>query len=720
MIVLEILKGTSSRRVYESTRTPLTIGRSSSNDVVLSEYHLSGEHARITRSGSSLVFHDLKSTNGSVIERQGHRLAVDRSNKWECALRNGDVLSLGDPSDPVRIELRFSGETVEEKALDPVTGRPRGETPPTAPPRAATSPALASSRQTSAARAPSLAPRAPASASQHTPVSSTPALRAEDPAVVDEAEDDEDLADRLIASRSIVDLPAVTTQLEDDPALALRIYKALQPLAARLDPTAVLEATVEATFALLPRATHAAVLLRSESDRDRFVLAISRQRGRARTSEGGHDPVRASRAVLRRVLADRAAVLTANAQEELSSSESIIGGQILSMLAMPLWRGDDIIGLIQADNRHSAGMFAEEDLEVALLLGSQASLAIDNATLVQRLRIAEERLRGENVYLRRREGKMRFDNIIGEAPAMKVVLAQLERVIDTRATVCIAGETGTGKELIASAVHYQSQRRDKMFVAQNCAALPENLLESELFGHRRGAFTSADSDKKGLFEIADGGTLFLDEMGEMPLTLQAKLLRVLQEGTIRPVGATAEKQVDVRIICATNRDLAAEVEQGRFRQDLYYRLMVFPIVLPPLRERREDIPALAAFFLRRYAEEYRAELPGFTQEALDALSNYAWPGNIRELENEVQRLVIQAEPAHWIEITDLSPRLRKVEGTVNRIAPKKGTLREMIEQVERWLITEALRDHGNNKTRTAATLGITREGLHKKLAKFGL
>jgi Nif-specific regulatory protein len=259
-----------------------------------------------------------------------------------------------------------------------------------------------------------------------------------------------------------------------------------------------------------------------------------------------------------------------------------------------------------------------------------------------------------------------------------------------------------------------------MFVAQNCAALPENLLESELFGHKRGAFTSADSDKKGLFEIADGGTLFLDEMGEMPVSLQAKLLRVLQEGTIRPVGATSEKQVDVRIICATNRDLAAEVEKGRFRQDLYYRLMVFPIKLPPLRERREDIPELGAHFLKRYAEEYRVELPGFTQDALDALASYNWPGNIRELENEVQRLVIQAESGHWIEVTDLSPRLRKIEGTVTRIAPKQGTLKEMMEQVERWLIAEALRDHGGNKTKTAATLGITREGLHKKLAKFGV
>jgi Nif-specific regulatory protein len=452
---------------------------------------------------------------------------------------------------------------------------------------------------------------------------------------------------------------------------------------------------------------------------------MARERAAAGSQEprpaGGLDApaVRASRAVLRRVLADRAAVLTANALEALSS-ESIMAGSILSILAVPLWRGEDIIGLIQADNRASIGMFSEGDLEVALLLAAQASLAIDNATLVQRLRIAEERARGENVYLKRKEQKLKFDNIIGDSPAMKSLLAQLERVIDTRATVCIEGETGTGKELIASAIHHQSQRCDKMFVAQNCAAMPENLLESELFGHKRGAFTSADSDKKGLFEIADGGTLFLDEMGEMPMTLQAKLLRVLQEGTIRPVGATTEKQVDVRIICATNRDLAAEVEKGRFRQDLYYRLMVFPIKLPTLRERREDVPLLAAHFLKRYADEYRMELPGLTQDALDALSAYNWPGNIRELENEIQRLVIQAEPGHWIEITDLSPRLRKIEGTVTRIAPKQGTLKEMMEQVERWLITEALRDHGNNKTKTAVTLGITREGLHKKLAKLGV
>ncbi len=643
VIVLEILQGTATQRLHRLSGTTATIGRSPASTIVLSDFHLSGDHAMISLIGEHYVFRDLRSTNGSAVEREGKRIAVDATTRWELALIDGDTLLLGNRNDPVRIAVRIGDEA------------------------------------------------------------------------------DDDLGDRLVASRSIMDLPQVTDQIEGrEPAEALRVYKALQPLGARLEPSEVIEATVEATFQLLTRATHVAILLRSEHDKDRFALAVSRQRAGGAPGAPAVDPVRASRAVLRRVLADRAAVLTANATQELSSSESILGGQILSMIAIPLWRGDDVIGLIQADNRQSAGMFHERDLEIALLLGAQAALAIDNATLVQRLRIAEERARGENVYLKRREQKIKFDNIIGDSPAMKAVFAQLEKVIDTRATVCIEGETGTGKELIASAIHYQSSRRDKMFVAQNCAALPENLLESELFGHKRGAFTSADSDKKGLFEIADGGTLFLDEMGEMPMSLQAKLLRVLQEGTIRPVGATSEKQVDVRIICATNRDLSAEVEKGRFRQDLYYRLMVFPIRLPPLRDRREDIPQLAAHFLKRYAEEYRIESPGFTQDALDALASYNWPGNIRELENEIQRIVIQAESGHWIEVTDLSPRLRKIEGTVTRIAPKQGTLKEMMEQVERWLIAEALRDHGNNKTKTAATLGITREGLHKKLAKFGV
>jgi Nif-specific regulatory protein len=430
--------------------------------------------------------------------------------------------------------------------------------------------------------------------------------------------------------------------------------------------------------------------------------------------------VRASRAILRRVLADRAAILTADAQREISSSESIMGGHIKSVIAVPLLRGDEIVGLLEADHRLAAGMFDEGDLEVALLLGAQAALALDNAALVSRLKLAEERARGENTYLKKREERLRFPNIVGDSPAMLAVFNQLDKVIDTRATVCIEGETGTGKELIASAVHYWSDRKDKLFVAQNCAAMPENLLESELFGHKKGSFTGATDDKKGLFELADGGTLFLDELGEMPLNLQAKLLRALQEGEIRAVGAAKTIKVDTRIVAATNRDLEKEVQEGRFREDLYYRLKVFPLRVPPLRERTEDLPLLASHFLKRYNQEFGRRIAGFSQQAMEMLQSYKWPGNVRELENEVQRLVIQVEDDAFVQPEHLSPKIRQAENVLGRVAPAKGTLKEMMEQVERWLIAEALRDHGGNKTRTAVTLGITREGLHKKLDKLGL
>ncbi|MEM7517357.1 MAG: sigma 54-interacting transcriptional regulator [Planctomycetota bacterium] len=287
-------------------------------------------------------------------------------------------------------------------------------------------------------------------------------------------------------------------------------------------------------------------------------------------------------------------------------------------------------------------------------------------------------------------------------------------------TVLIDGETGTGKELAASAVHYWSKRKERLFVAQNCAAMPENLLESELFGHRKGAFTGATEDKKGLFELADGGTLFLDEVGEMALPLQAKLLRVLQEGEIRPVGANRTKAVDTRIVAATNRDLEKEVREGRFREDLYYRLKVFPIRLPPLRERGADVGLLAEFFLKRYTQEFARAVRGFSQEAMEILRTYHWPGNVRELENEVQRLVIQVEDEGFVEPKHLSDRVRQSKPSAVHVGTIRGTLKEMVETYEKAVLAEALEAHNNNKTATAKTLSITREGLHKKLKGYGM
>jgi Nif-specific regulatory protein len=411
---------------------------------------------------------------------------------------------------------------------------------------------------------------------------------------------------------------------------------------------------------------------------------------------------------------------------EVGETESMMGAQIRSTLGVPLWRGEEILGVIQLDNRVSAGMFTSGDLEIMAVLAHNASLAVANARLVKRLRAAEDRLKKENAFLKGREesrrtgGRNGQPEIIGNSAAIRALIAQLDKVVDTKVTVLVEGETGVGKELIAASVHYRSRRRDKLFVGQNCAAMPENLLESELFGHKKGSFTGAHEEKKGLFEIADGGTLFLDEVTEMPLSLQSKLLRVLQEGEIRPVGATQERKINVRIVAATNRNLDKEVAEGRFREDLYYRLKVFPLRVPPLRERREDVPMLAGHFLQRYAAEMGKPAAGFSQQTMELLQSYAWPGNVRELQNEVQRLVIQIDAGAFVTPDLLSPRVRQVEGMIERVKPAKGTLKEMMDQLERWLLIEALREHDNNKTAAARGLGITREGLHKKLRGFGL
>jgi transcriptional regulator with GAF, ATPase, and Fis domain len=400
----------------------------------------------------------------------------------------------------------------------------------------------------------------------------------------------------------------------------------------------------------------------------------------------------------------------------------MLGANIQSTIGVPLWKGNEILGVLQLDSRAAPAMFDARDVDALGVLAADASLAVAHARTMARLMLAEQRLERENEFLKGRERTRSGElTIVGKSRAMTELLVQLDKVVDTKVSVLVEGETGTGKELIASALHYRSKRRDKLFVAQNCAAFSEQLLESELFGHKRGAFTGATEEKKGLFEVADGGTLFLDEVGEMPLNLQAKLLRVLQDGEIRPVGATQIRQVNVRIVAATNRRLEDEVSAGRFRQDLYYRLKVFPILVPPLRERREDITPLAVHLLEVHAREIGKAIAGFAQETLMALTGHDWPGNVRELSNEVQRLVIQAEPGAFITPELLSPSVKRAgELAGHGSVATSGTLKDRVEQVERIILLEVLREHDNNKTSAAKTLGITREGLHKKLKMLGI
>lgn len=310
-----------------------------------------------------------------------------------------------------------------------------------------------------------------------------------------------------------------------------------------------------------------------------------------------------------------------------------------------------------------------------------------------------------------------FGRIVGQSEMLQTAIALAGRAARSNVPVLIEGESGTGKELFACAIHECGARARAPFLAQNCAALPDALLEGELFGHVRGAFTGADRDRRGLFEAASGGTLFLDEVSETSLAIQAKLLRVLQEGEVRPLGSTVARRVDVRIVSAANVDLEAAVKEGRFRQDLYYRLRVFPIRIPPLRERDGDIPILVSHFAERCAAQERLEAPAFDDAVLEAFQRYSWPGNVRQLQNEIHRLVLCGEPGEVIEIDALTPA---IAATLSQRGDEHRPLKAIVRDIEVAMIVERLREHGYNREATARSLGITREGLWAKMRKLGL
>ncbi|MFB0559283.1 MAG: sigma-54-dependent transcriptional regulator [Dehalococcoidales bacterium] len=332
--------------------------------------------------------------------------------------------------------------------------------------------------------------------------------------------------------------------------------------------------------------------------------------------------------------------------------------------------------------------------------------------LVEKL-VEHQRLVEENISLHQKlEERYRFENIIAKSPKMQQVIEVIKVVAKSNATVLVFGESGTGKELVARAIHSQSYRKDKPFIAVSCAALPESLLESELFGHEKGAFTGAHAQRKGKFEVANRGTLFLDEIGEMSANIQVHLLRVLEEKEFTRVGGNELIKVDVRVISATNTDMKEAVADGRFREDLYYRLNVVSIELPPLRERKEDIPLLAQHFLKKFAVENQKEIIGFSPEANDFLLKYEWPGNVREVENAIERAVILAKNP-YIEVADLPQESL----TSARSAPREQSLAE----VEKNHILNILSETpGNNYSKAARILGISRATLYNKLKAYGI
>ncbi len=351
----------------------------------------------------------------------------------------------------------------------------------------------------------------------------------------------------------------------------------------------------------------------------------------------------------------------------------------------------------------------------------------DEVLVVVNKAIEKRDLLLENIYYRRElQEKYGFHNIVGKSKRMLEIYRIISKVAMTDSTVLIYGQSGTGKELIARAIHYNSSRQDRQFVPVDCAVLSENLLESELFGHVKGSFTGAITTKPGLFEVADGGTVFLDEVGNISLTIQAKLLRVLQEGEFTPVGGTKAKKVDIRLIAATNKDLEKMIKEGTFREDIYYRLNIVPIYIPPLKERREDIPMLAVHFLREYAEETGKTIKGLTPEAIEKLTIYPWPGNVRELENVIERTVVMMDEEMVRPEHIALPGQKEKEGsddyvpmTSEELKQVKKRLREkVVEDIERTFVLNALERHNWNVTRAAEEVGMLRPNFQALMKKF--
>lgn len=477
------------------------------------------------------------------------------------------------------------------------------------------------------------------------------------------------------------------------------LYKISQLLNSILDTTTLLERIIDLALESV-NGERGFVILHNEKTKE---LEVRVARNIGITIEKELNEI--SQTALRDVLNDLKPRLFLDAPSDprLSQSKSIIIKQIRSIACVPLMHKNRSLGAIYVDSKTEHRVLDKDALEFLTAFASIAGLAIENAQL-------HEMLVEENIMLREElKDRSRFSEIIGHNPKMVAVYELMTKVLHSDCPVLIQGDTGTGKELVARAIHYNSRRSAGPFIVVNCGAIPETLLESELFGYKRGAFTGAHADKPGLFEAANNGTIFFDEIGELPLGLQTKILRVLQDGEMRRLGDIKNIHVDVRFLSATNKDLVKLIEQDRFREDIFYRINVISIKLPTLRERKDDIPLLVNHFIVRYAEKMKMQVKGISKNALDLLISNDWPGNVRELENVLERALIlsfggKIEPEH------LSIGL----------ATNDDKMLQTFDAIEKRLILERLDAFGGNKTKTAESLKIALRTLQYKLKRWGI
>ncbi len=430
----------------------------------------------------------------------------------------------------------------------------------------------------------------------------------------------------------------------------------------------------------------------------------------ARTRQAGQPQlVRVSRTIARQVMTEGVAILGVDvaASGALRDVESLVESDVRSLVCVPLTVFQRVIGCIYLDNTSAATRFQEEHLQLMAAIAGISAVALDNARRLQWLEQENQRLTTE---VRQEQ------SLVGESARMKEIFQFLARVAPSESTVLIEGESGTGKELAARALHRNSHRAEKPFVAINCAAIPETLLESDLFGHERGAFTGAAVLKKGRLEVADGGVVFLDEIGELAPSLQVKLLRVLQEREFERVGGTHTIKVDVRLIAATNRDLDEAVRKGEFRQDLYYRLAVVRLMMPALREHRDDIPMLTRHFVQKYAKRSKVKPKPVSREAMAALVNYEWPGNVRELENAVERALVMGS-SDSVLLEDLPESLLEQESPAEM---HEGKYHASVKELKKHLIVDAVEQTRGNYVEAAGILGVHPNYLHRLIRNLGL
>jgi len=489
-------------------------------------------------------------------------------------------------------------------------------------------------------------------------------------------------------SETVPGAPASTDQVEQLVAFSAELMR-------ENSPERLFKKLLEAVVALT-RAEKGFVIVFQDGERH---LAASHNVG-----EETLDLSRVSDTIVEQVVRHRQPLIVSDAMSDrtFGRSRSVVDLKLSSVMCVPLLYRNDLLGVLYLGNDAVTGLFTERDLAMLQVWATQASMIVHAALLLNELKVSNRNLRAQ---LRRSSQ----GDIIGSSATMKPVFKLVRKLAPTDLSVLVLGETGTGKELIARELHRLSNRADQAFVSINCGAIPENLLESELFGHKKGSFTGAVADKIGKFEAANGGTLLLDEIGEMPMNLQVKLLRVLQERVIERVGDLRPRPVDIRVVSATNKDLEQEIADGRFREDLFYRLNEVTIHLPPLRERGEDISQLARFFLQKYADQYDSKARGFTNECAVAMANYFWPGNVRQLENRVKKAVIMSDRA-LLNADDLG-----IDTTTKRDI---DDLELATEAFKKRYVREALELNNWNKAQTARDLGVDPRTIFRYIEKM--